>query len=423
MTAQEPLSSSLLQTLQQRGFIHQATDLTELDAKAATSTLVAYIGFDATAPSLHVGSLLQIMLLRHIQHHGHKPIVLVGGGTTRVGDPTGKDRSRQLLGDDTITANTLGIRGVLERFLTFGDGPTDAVMVDNADWLLKLNYIDFLRDYGRHFSVNRMLTFDSVRQRLEREQPLSFLEFNYMIMQSYDFVELYRRYGCTLQMGGSDQWGNIVSGVELARRVCGEQFYGLTSPLLTTAEGTKMGKTSQGAIWLSADLLSPYEFWQFWRNVHDQDTERFLKLFTTLDLGDIHTMIHAPDAHINHAKVCLADAVTKLVHGDAVLPTIHQTVASLFQNSGDSDLSALPTLTVSFASQPSISLLHLLQQAGLCESSSEGRRCIRSQSVKINGGIVTDELRQISPTDFPESLVLRLSVGKKKHVAVKITSS
>jgi len=408
-----------MRTLAERGFIHQGTDPVELDEKAHSSTIVAYIGFDVTAPSLHVGSLLQIMTLRQIQLHGHKPIVLLGGGTTRVGDPTGKDRSRQLLDEDTIDKNTRGIRSVLERFLRFGDGPTDAIMVDNADWLLRLNYIEFLRDYGRHFSVNRMLTFDSVRQRLEREQPLSFLEFNYMIMQSYDFVELHRHYGCTLQLGGSDQWGNIVSGVELARRIFGERFYGLTSPLLTTAEGAKMGKTSQGAVWLSGDMLAPYDFWQFWRNIHDQDVERFLKLFTHLSLDEISKIAKGPNVDINAAKIRLADEVTQLVHGHDTLPGIHQTVTSLFSESDTQDLSALPTVAIRFIDQHSVSLLHIMQQAGLCESSSEGRRHIRAQSVKLNGVLVQDELCSLTQADFATSDTLRVSLGKKKHIAVR----
>src|SRR4051794_9470115 len=308
-------ASSLLRTLDERGYIHQVTDAAALDALASTGVVAAYIGFDATAPSLHVGSLIQIMMLRRLQQAGHKPIVLMGGGTTKVGDPSGKDESRRLLSEADIAANIASIKTVFSRFLEFGNKPTDAVMVDNADWLDSLSYIDFLRDIGVHFTINRMLAFDSVKQRLEREQPLTFIEFNYMLMQAYDFLELERRAGCTLQMGGSDQWGNIVNGVELIRRVDQKPAFGLTTPLLATASGAKMGKTAAGAVWLNADALSPYDYWQFWRNVEDADVGRFLRLFTDLPLDEIARLEALPGAEINEAKKTLADETTTMLHG------------------------------------------------------------------------------------------------------------
>ena len=321
--------SSLLRSLDERGYVHQATDAAALDALAVKEIVPAYIGFDATAPSLHVGSLVQIMMLRRLQQAGHKPIVLMGGGTTKVGDPSGKDESRKLLTSDDIAANIAGIKGVFEKFLTFGDGPTDAVLVDNAEWLDRLNYVEFLRDVGRHFTINRMLTFDSVKLRLDREQPLTFLEFNYMILQAYDFAELARRAGCRLQLGGSDQWGNIINGIELARRMDGAELYGLTTPLITTADGGKMGKTAAGALWLNADRVSPYDYWQFWRNTQDGDVVKFLKLFTDLPLTEIDRLGALDGAGINQAKVALATAATALLHGEdaarAAEETAHRT--------------------------------------------------------------------------------------------------
>jgi len=336
--------SDFVRTIVDREYLHQCTDLEALDALAAEGTLVAYIGFDCTAPSLHVGSLVSIMLLRHFQQTGHKPIVLMGGGTTKVGDPSGRDDTRKLLSDDDIAANMAGIKKVFSKFLVFGDGPTDAVMVNNADWLDDLEYIPFLRDYGRHFSVNRMLTFDSVKLRLDREQPLSFLEFNYMVLQAYDFLELARRLNCTLQMGGSDQWGNIVGGVDLARRADGRGLFGLTTPLLTTASGAKMGKTADGAVWLNAEQVSPYDYWQYWRNSEDADVGRFLRLFTDLPLDDIAELERLEGAGINEAKMVLANEATRLCHGAEAAVSAAETARRTFAdgNTGDD----LPTIEV-----------------------------------------------------------------------------
>src|SRR3954468_22096439 len=336
--------SSLLKLLDERGYIHQLTDLEGLDALAQKQVVPGYIGFDATAPSLHVGSLLVIMLLRRMQKAGHKPIVLMGGGTTKVGDPSGKDESRKLLSHEQIDANIAGIRRVFEYFLTFGDGPTDAVMMNNADWLDGLKYIDFLREVGRHFTINRMLTFDSVRLRLDREQPLTFLEFNYMILQAYDFLELSRRVGCRAQMGGSDQWGNIVNGVELGRRIDGTELFGVTTPLITTADGAKMGKTAQGAVWLNEQFLSPYDYWQFWRNTQDEDVGRFLKLFTDLSLEDIGRLESLSGAEINDAKVILATEATAMLHGREAALAAEATARETFEGGGAGE--DLPTLSL-----------------------------------------------------------------------------
>src|SRR4051794_31468445 len=326
--------SSLLKLLDDRGYIHQLTDLEGLDALAQKQVVPGYIGFDATAPSLHVGSLLVIMLLRRLQQAGHKPIVLMGGGTTKVGDPSGKDESRKLLTHEQIDANIASIRRVFERFLTFGDGPTDAVMMNNADWLDTLEYIPFLREVGKHFTINRMLTFDSVRVRLDREQPLTFLEFNYMILQAYDFLELSRRAGCRMQLGGSDQWGNIVNGIELARRIDGTELFGVTSPLITTADGAKMGKTASGAVWLNADLLSPYDYWQFWRNTADADVGRFLRLFTDVPVDEIARLEGLPGAQVNQAKIVLANEATAMLHGRDAAETAEQTARETFAEGG-----------------------------------------------------------------------------------------
>jgi tyrosyl-tRNA synthetase len=397
--------STLLRSLDERGFIHQMTDATALDALAQTAVIPAYIGFDATAPSLHVGSLVQIMMLRQLQQAGHKPVVLMGGGTTRVGDPSGKDESRKLLTSDDITANIAGIKGVFERYLTFGDGPTDAVIVDNADWLDKLNYVDFLRDVGRHFTINRMLTFDSVKLRLDREQPLTFLEFNYMILQAYDFAELARRSSVRLQMGGSDQWGNIINGIELARRMDGAELYGLTTPLITTADGGKMGKTAAGALWLNADRVSPYDYWQFWRNTQDGDVARFLKLFTDLPIEEIAKLAALEGADINEAKIALATAATALLHGDDVARAAEETAHRTFAE-GASDEN-LP----SFAARGEITIVAALTALGFAASNGEARRKIGEGAVKLDGDPVTDPALIIIIGDEP----VKLSLGKKKH--------
>src|SRR5215207_1960157 len=361
--------SPLLRLLDERGYIHQVTDAGALDALAAKETVTAYIGFDATAPSLHVGSLVQIMMLRRLQQAGHKPIVLMGGGTTKIGDPSGKDESRRLLGHDDIQSNIASIRRVFEHFLAFGDGPTDAVMVDNADWLDRLGYVELLRTVGPHFTVNRMLTFDSVKLRLEREQPLTFLEFNYMILQAYDFRELSQRAGCRLQMGGSDQWGNIVNGIELARRMDGIEVYGLTTPLITTADGGKMGKTAQGAVWLNPDQLAPYDYWQFWRNTQDGDVGRFLRLFTDLPLDDIARLGTLNGAAINDAKIVLATEATAMLHGREAALAVQETAKSTFAGGSGEDL---PTLAIA----EGMTIAHALTAIGFTSSNGEAKRKI-----------------------------------------------
>jgi len=397
--------SSLLRLLDERGYIHQVTDAAALDALAAKETMTAYIGFDATAPSLHVGSLVQIMMLRRLQQSGHKPIVLMGGGTTKVGDPSGKDESRQLLTNEQIDANIAGIRRVFEHFLTFGDGPTDAVMVNNDDWLSELQYIPFLREVGRHFTINRMLTFDSVKLRLDREQPMTFLEFNYMILQAYDFLELSRRFGCRLQLGGSDQWGNIVNGMELARRIDGTEVHGVTTPLITTADGAKMGKTAAGAVWLSDELLSPYDYWQFWRNTQDADVGRFLKLFTDLPLDEIARLEALPGAEINNAKIVLATEATAMLHGRAAAEAAAETARSTFAEGGAG--ADLPTL----ATGMTISLLDALTGLGFCSSNGEAKRKIAEGAVRIDDQVIRDPSLIIQVPNNP----VKLSLGKKKH--------
>jgi tyrosyl-tRNA synthetase len=397
--------SSLLRSLDERGYIHQATDAAALDALAVKEIVPAYIGFDATAPSLHVGSLVQIMMLRRLQQAGHKPIVLMGGGTTKVGDPSGKDESRKLLTSDDIAANIAGIKGVFEKFLTFGDGPTDAVLVDNAEWLDRLNYVDFLRDVGRHFTINRMLTFDSVKLRLDREQPLTFLEFNYMILQAYDFAELARRAGCRLQLGGSDQWGNIINGIELARRMDGADLYGLTTPLITTADGGKMGKTAAGALWLNADRVSPYDYWQFWRNTQDGDVVKFLKLFTDLPLTEINRLGALDGAGINQAKVALATAATGLLHGEDAARAAEETAHRTFTEGASDD--NLP----SFATEGSIGVVAALTGLGFAASNGEARRKIGEGAVRLDGAVVSDPSLVITVGETP----VKLSLGKKKH--------
>jgi tyrosyl-tRNA synthetase len=398
--------SDLLRLLDSRGYVHQVTDAVGLDDLATRQVVPGYIGFDATAPSLHVGSLVQIMMLRRLQQSGHKPIVLMGGGTTKVGDPSGKDESRRILTDDTIDENIASIRRVFERFLTFGDGPTDAIMVDNADWLDALEYVPFLRDIGKHFTINRMLTFDSVKLRLEREQPLTFLEFNYMILQAYDFLELSRRSGVHLQMGGSDQWGNIVNGVDLTRRIDGTPLFGLTTPLITTSDGAKMGKTASGAVWLNADALSPYDYWQFWRNTQDGDVGRFLRLFTDLPLEEIARLEALEGADINAAKAILADAATTLCHGAEAATAAAETARKTFDE-GASD-AGLPTHAVA---TPVISIIDALLALNLVASKGEAKRLIAGGGARIDGEKVTDETAIIAPGADP----VRISAGKKLH--------
>lgn len=411
------LRSELVRTISERGYLHQCTDLTGLDARAAAGRLVAYIGFDCTAPSLHVGSLVSIMMLRRLQQCGHKPVVLMGGGTTKIGDPSGKEEARKLLSEAEIAANMAGIREVFARFLRFGDGALDAVMVDNADWLDSLGYIAFLRDYGRHFSVNRMLTMDSVRLRLEREQPLSFLEFNYMVMQAYDFLELARREDCCLQMGGSDQWGNIVAGVELARRIEARTLFGLTTPLITTASGAKMGKTAAGAVWLSADLLQPYAYWQFWRNTDDADVGRFLRLFTDLDLGEIERLERLAGAELNDAKIVLANATTTLCHGAAAARNAARTAQHTFDGGIGADL---PTVAVARAVlDRGIPAFELFCRAGLAASNSEARRLIKGGGARINNRSIEDETQTVSIADLGADGAIKLSAGKKRHALIR----
>jgi tyrosyl-tRNA synthetase len=400
-------TSTLLRLLDERGYIHQVTDAEGLDALAAREIVPGYIGFDATAPSLHVGSLVQIMMLRRLQQAGHKPIVVMGGGTTKVGDPSGKDESRKLLSEADIDANIASIRRIFEHFLTFGDGPTDAIMVNNDDWLSALDYVPFLRDIGPHFTINRMLTFDSVRLRLEREQPLTFLEFNYMILQAYDFLELSRREQCRLQLGGSDQWGNIVNGVELGRRVDGTQLYGLTTPLLTTADGAKMGKTAAGAVWLNGDQLSPYDYWQFWRNTQDRDVGRFLRLFTDLPLDEIARLEALPGSEINEAKKVLADLATAMAHGEDAARQASETARRTFEEGETAE--TLPSLRIS---EGRMGIIQALTIFGFAASNGEARRKIGEGAVRLNGVVITDPAFVIT---LENEEPLKLSLGKKKH--------
>ena len=410
--------SAFLTAAEERGFIHQITDRPGLDGLLAAGPVTSYIGFDCTADSLHVGSLLQIMLLRLWQKTGNKPIVLMGGGTTKVGDPSGKDEARRILSEAEIAANMAGIRRVFERFLTFGTGKTDAVMVDNAEWLDRLGYIPFLREYGRHFSVNRMLSMDSVKLRLEREQPLSFLEFNYMVLQAYDFIELARRYKCAVQMGGSDQWGNIVMGVELGRRAEERALYGVTSPLVTTASGAKMGKTAQGAIWLNADKLSSYDYWQYWRNTEDADVGRFLKLFTDLPMDEIRRLAALRDTEINQAKIVLATEATALAHGRKAADEAAETAHRVFAEGGigtDLPVTEIPKTEL----KAGCLAIQCFQRAGLVPSLSEARRLIRGGGARINDKVVTDENATLSLADLNTDSVIKLSAGKKRHALVK----
>ena len=402
-------TSPLLRLLETRGYIHQATDAAGLDALASKQIVPGYIGFDATAPSLHVGSLVQIMLLRRLQQTGHKPIVLMGGGTTKVGDPSGKDESRKLLTSKGIQANIASIRQVFERYLTFGDGPTDAVLVDNDAWLSQLGYVDLLRDVGPHFTINRMLTFDSVKLRLDREQPLTFLEFNYMILQAYDFRELALHHDCRLQMGGSDQWGNIVNGIELTRRMEGKEVFGLTTPLLTTADGAKMGKTAAGAVWLNEDALPAYDFWQYWRNTDDRDVGRFLRLFTDLPLDEIARLEALGGSEINAAKVVLANAVTCLCRGEAAAEAAQATAEATFAGGGvgiDLPVLALPA--------DGMTVIDALVGIGFAASRGEAKRLITGGGARLDGVSITDESAQIAGgTEH------RLSAGKKKHGVIR----
>jgi tyrosyl-tRNA synthetase len=395
--------SDLLRLLAGRGYIHQVTDPEGLDALARKEIVPGYIGFDATASSLHVGNLFQIMLLRRVQQAGHKPIVLMGGGTTKIGDPSGKDESRRLLAPETIDANIASIGRVFARFLTFGDGPTDAIMINNADWLDALDYIPFLRDVGPHFTINRMLTFDSVRLRLEREQPLTFLEFNYMILQAYDFLELSRRVDCRMQLGGSDQWGNIVNGIELARRIDGTQLYGVTTPLITTADGGKMGKTARGAVWLNADMLAPYDYWQFWRNTQDADVGKFLRLYTDLPLDEIERLEGLQGAEINEAKKILADAATAMLHGEDAAAEASETARRTFEEGAAGE--ALPTLKV----EGEIALVDALVGLGLVASKKEARRLIEQGGARVDGEAAGEDVAIRVAGD------VRISAGKKKH--------
>jgi tyrosyl-tRNA synthetase len=402
--------SDLLRLLEERGYIHQQTDAAGLDALAAKAVVPGYIGFDATAPSLHIGSLVQIMMLRRLQQTGHKPIVLMGGGTTRIGDPTGRDESRKMLTDETIAANVDSIFTVFDKLLKFGDGPTDAVMVNNHDWLGKLGYIELLQEVGTHFTVNRMLTFDSVRLRLEREQPMTFLEFNYMILQGYDFRHLSRELGVRLQMGGSDQWGNIVNGVELGRRMDGAELFGLTTPLLTTADGAKMGKTAAGAVWLNEDQLPAYDFWQYWRNVDDRDVGRFLRLFTDLPLDEIARLEALEGAEINAAKEVLANAVTALVRGEDAAARAEATAHETFAGSGAGE--DLPSLATG---PEGMRIAALLTAIGLTASGGEAKRKLAEGAVKLEGETITDPAHLVLPA---EGATLRLSLGKKRHALV-----
>ena len=410
--------SDFLHTLKERGFIHQVSDETGLDDLLAKETVTAYIGFDPTAPSLHAGGLIQIMMLHWFQQTGHRPISLMGGGTGMVGDPSFKDETRQLLTPETLNANIAGIKKVFSNYLTYGDGPKDALMINNADWLLAINYLEFLRDVGRHFSVNRMLAFDSVKTRLDREHSLSFLEFNYMILQAYDFVELSKRYGCRLQMGGSDQWGNIINGIDLGHRMGTPQLYALTSPLLTTASGAKMGKSLSGAVWLNPEMLSAYDFWQYWRNTEDADVSRFLKLYTTLPMDEIARLSALGGAEINEVKKILATEVTAMLHGRAAAEQAAETARKTFEEGGLSE--NLPSIDVAAGElEAGIGLLSLIVKAGLAASNGEARRHVQGGAVRINDAAISDERRVIGTADISADGVIKLSLGKKKHILVR----
>jgi tyrosyl-tRNA synthetase len=410
--------SDFLATLDERGFIHQCSDFDGLDALAANGRAIGYIGFDCTAPSLHVGSLVQIMMLYWLQQTGNKPIVLMGGGTTRVGDPSGKDETRAIRPIEEIERNKDGIKQVFAKVLAFGSGKSDAVMLDNADWLTKLNYIEMLRDIGRHFSVNRMLTLESVKLRLEREQEMSFIEFNYQILQAYDFVELARRAGCNLQMGGSDQWGNIVTGVDLGRRMGTHQLYALTTPLLTTSSGAKMGKTAEGAVWLNEDQLPAYEYWQFWRNAGDGDVARFLKLFTSLPMAEIAKLGALQGSEINEAKKVLATEATALMHGRAKAEEAARTAAQTFEQGALAE--GLPTVEIGRADLESgLGILAAFVTAGLVKSNGEARRQIQGGGLRVNDAPVSDDKLKLSAADVTPEGVIKLSLGRKRHVLLR----
>jgi tyrosyl-tRNA synthetase len=410
--------SDFLNVLDQRGFIHQGSDLEGLDALAARERITGYIGYDATATSIHIGNLITVTMLYWLQETGHRPISLMGGGTSMVGDPTDREEQRKLLTIEQINTNIEGIKKVYSRILRYGDGPTDAIMVNNADWLLKLNYVEFLRDVGRYFSVNRMLTFESVKMRLEREQSLTFLEFNYMIMQGYDFVELNRRYGTVLQMGGSDQWGNIINGVDLGHRMLGAQFYAVTTPLLTKASGEKMGKSASGAVWLNDELFSPYDFWQYFRNAEDADVEKWLKIFTRLPLDEIARLASLGGVELNEAKKILATEVTAIVHGREAAEQAAETARATFE-AGALDLS-LPTIEVARSElAEGLGIQAVLVLAGLAISNSDARRSIQSDAVRLNDVLVEDERLTLSEASLLPEGVIKLSVGKKRHALVK----
>jgi tyrosyl-tRNA synthetase len=410
--------SDFIQTLTERGFLHQCTDIDALDKRASEGTITAYVGYDATADSLHIGNLVSIMMLHWLQKTGHRPIVLMGGGTTKVGDPSGKDETRQLLTDEKIAGNIASIRQTFDSFVSFGDGDGDATLVNNADWLDALEYIPMLREIGRHFTINRMLTFDSVKTRLDREQPLTFLEFNYMILQAYDFVELARRHDCALQMGGSDQWDNIVNGIDLGRRIADKELYGLTTPLITTASGAKMGKTADGAVWLKADKFAPYDYWQFWRNTEDADVGRFLKLFTDLPLDEITRLETLEGAEINEAKKLLANAATRMLHGSDAADRAAQTSEQTFETGVTAE--GLPTTDLPRGElEDGIALFALMARAGLASSNSEARRLIKGGGARINDISINAETHEVGVDAINPDGVIKLSAGKKRHALIR----
>jgi tyrosyl-tRNA synthetase len=410
--------SDFMRIVHERGLVHQCSDAARLDELLGSGTRTAYIGFDCTADSLHVGSLMQITMLRWWQKTGHKPVVLMGGGTTKIGDPSGRDETRQLLTDEAIAGNMAGIRRVFDKYITFGDGPTDALMVNNAEWLDRLLYIPLLRDVGRHFSVNRMLTMDSVRLRLERDQPLTFLEFNYMILQSYDFVELKKRHDCILQMGGSDQWGNIIMGTDLGRRMAGAELFALTTPLMTTSSGAKMGKTASGAVWLNAERVSPYDFWQYWRNVEDEDVGRFMRAFTELPLDEVARLERLEGQEINEAKKILATEITTLCHGAAAAKEAEETARRTFEEGGKAD--SLPTVSVPRAQLATgVAAFELFHQAGLAPSRTEARKLIKGGGGRLNDKPIASDTAVIKDSDLAADGTLKLSAGRKRHVLVR----
>jgi tyrosyl-tRNA synthetase len=415
------MKSELLKTLKERGFIYQCTDLDSLDEELSKGPITAYLGFDATASSFHVGNLIQIMLLYWLQKCGHRPLVLMGGATTKIGDPTGKDELRKILPDAHIDANIKSLSRVFEKAVTFGKGPQEAILLNNSEWIDKINYPAFLRDFGTHISINRMLSFDSIKSRLDRDQPLTFLEFNYMIIQAYDFLELNKKYDCILEMGGADQWGNIVSGVELVRRVSHKTVYGLTTPLLTTSSGSKMGKTAGGAVWLNADLLSPFDYWQFWRNTEDVNVGQYLRLFTLLSIDEIKRLESLKGAEINEAKKVLADEATRFIHGEEAVKMSRETALKLFESHAASlDESALPTVQLSKDElEKGIPIIELFHRLNLASSKGEARRLIEGGGARLNDTQITDELLTINPSSFEGQEIIKLSAGKKRHGLVK----